>query len=57
MLTSPAVLGLNMQFQVNLSLKDSTGNLLWQFAMAMQPSQINLGTVKSSALKVVVQKP
>lgn len=57
MLTSPAVLGLNVQFQVNLSLKDTTGNLLWQFAMGMQPSQINLGTVKSSALKVVVQKP
>lgn len=57
MLTSPAILGLNMQFQVNLSLTDSSGNLLWQFAMGMQPSQINLGTVKSSALKVVVQKP
>ncbi|HUL16041.1 MAG TPA: malectin [Terriglobales bacterium] len=57
MLTSPAVLGLNVQFQVNLSLTDAAGNLLWQFSLGMNPSQINLGAVQSSALKVVVQKP
>jgi hypothetical protein len=57
LLTSPAVLGLNVGFQVNLSLTDSTGNLLWQFTLGMNPSQINLGAVQSSALTVVVQKP
>jgi hypothetical protein len=57
LLTSPAVLGLNIGFQVNLSLSDSTGNLLWQFTLGMNPSQINLGAVQSSALTVVVQRP
>jgi hypothetical protein len=57
LLTSPAVLGLNVGFQVNLSLSDATGNLLWQFTLGMNPSQINLGAVQSSALTVVVQKP
>lgn len=56
LLTSPAVLGLNTQFQVNLSLTDSTGRALWQFTLGMNPSQINLGAVQSSAIKVVVQK-
>jgi Malectin domain len=56
-LTSPAVLGLNVNFQVNLSLTDSAGDLLWQFSLGMNPSQINLGAVQSSALTVVVQKP
>lgn len=56
LLTSPAVLGLNTQFQVNLSLTDTSGRTLWQFTLGMNPSQINLGTVQSSALKVVVQK-
>ncbi len=57
LITSPAVLGLNVGFQVNLSLTDSIGNVLWQFTLGMNPSQINLGAVKSSELTVVVQKP
>ncbi len=57
LLTSPTVLGLNVQFQVNLSLTDNLGNLLWQFSLTVNPSQINLGAIQSSALKVVVQKP
>jgi len=57
MLTSPAALGLNVEFQVNLSLTDAAGDLLWQFSLGMNPSQINLGAVQSSALTVVVQKP
>jgi len=56
LLTSPAVLGLNVGFQVNLSLTDTAGNVLWQFTLGMNPSQINLGAVQSSALTVVVQK-
>jgi len=57
LITSPASLGLNLDFQVNLSLKDTAGNLLWQFTLGMNPSQINLGAVQSSVLTVVVQKP
>jgi len=57
LLTSPAALGLNLDFQVNLNLKDGVGNLLWQFTLGMNPSQINLVAVQSSLLKVVVQKP
>ena len=57
LITSPAVLGLNLDFQVNLSLTDSGGKLLWQFTLGMNPSEINLGAVLSSALTVVVQKP
>jgi malectin (di-glucose binding ER protein) len=57
LLTSPIVLGLNTQFQVNLSLSDNSGNSLWQFTLGINPSQINLGAIQSSALKVVVQKP
>jgi hypothetical protein len=56
LVTSPAALGLNLDFQVNLNLKDSGGNLLWQFTLGMKPSQINLGAVQSSVLTVVVQK-
>lgn len=57
LLTSPTVLGLNTQFQVNLSLADTSGNSLWQFTLGVNPSQINLGGIQSSVLKVVVQKP
>lgn len=56
LLTSPAVLGLNTQFQVNLSLTDSSGRALWQLTLGMNPSQVNLGAVQSSTVKVVVQK-
>jgi Malectin domain len=56
MLTSPAALGLNINFQVNLSLTDTSGNLIWQFTLQVNPTQINLGAVQSSTLKVVVQK-
>ena len=57
LITSPAALGLNVEFQANLSLKDIAGNILWQFSLGMNPSQINLGAVQSSVLTVVVQKP
>ena len=54
--TSPAVMGLAGQFQVNLSLTDTAGHTLWQVGMAMNPANVNFGSVQSSSLNVVVQK-
>lgn len=53
---NPSALGISAQFTVNLSLTDTAGHTLWQFAVAMDPSQVNLAAVQSSALNVVVQK-
>jgi Malectin domain len=53
---NPSSLGISAQFQVNLSLTDTAGHTLWQINLAMNPAQVNLGTVQSSALNVVVQK-
>lgn len=44
------------QFQGNLSLTDLAGDLLWQFSVGLNPAQVNIGSVQSSALDVVVQK-
>lgn len=57
LLSSPAALGISAQFQVNLSLVDGGGRTLWQLALVMNPAQVNLGAVQSSALNVVVLKP
>ncbi|HKT47409.1 MAG TPA: malectin [Candidatus Acidoferrales bacterium] len=54
---SPSALGISAQFQVQLSLNDTAGHTLWQLSLGMNPATINLGTVQSSALNVVVQKP
>jgi hypothetical protein len=53
---NPSALGISAQFTVNLSLTDTGGHTLWQLTVAMDPSQVNLGAVQSSALNVVVQK-
>jgi len=53
---NPSSLGISAQFQVNLSLQDSAGHTLWQVNLGMNPAQVNLGSVQSSALSVVVQK-
>ena len=53
---NPSALGISAQFTVNLSLTDTAGHTLWQLTVAMDPSQVNLGAVQSSALNVVVQK-
>jgi hypothetical protein len=53
---NPSSLGISAQFTVNLSLTDTVGHTLWQLTVAMDPSQVNLGAVQSSALNVVVQK-
>jgi hypothetical protein len=54
--SNPSALGLSAQFQVYLSLTDTAGHTLWKFTVGMNPAQVNLGTVQSSALNVVVQK-
>ena len=54
--SSPNSMGINAQFQVKLNLTDGAGNLLWQVITQMNPAQVNLGAVQSSALNVVVQK-
>lgn len=53
---SPNSMGVSAQFQVNLSLTDSNGHILWQIATQANPAQVNLSTVQSSTLHVVVQK-
>jgi len=54
--SNPSTMGISAQFTVNLSLTDTVGHTLWQLTVAMDPSQVNLGAVQSSALNVVVQK-
>jgi hypothetical protein len=53
---NPSALGVSAQFTLNLSLTDTAGHILWQLTVAMDPSQVNLGAVQSSALNVVVQR-
>jgi len=54
--SSPNMMGINAQFQLDLRLTDSAGHQLWQLNLAVNPAQVNLGAVQSSALNVVVQK-
>jgi hypothetical protein len=54
--TSPSALGISAQFQVNLSLTDTAGHILWQLSLGMNPASINLGAVQSSSLNVIVQR-
>jgi hypothetical protein len=49
-------LGISAQFNVNLSLTDTTAHQRWQINLGMNPSGVNLGAVQSSALNVVVHK-
>lgn len=54
-LSSPSTIGLVGQFQLNLNLTDTAGHVLWQINMAVNPADLNFGTVQSSSLNVVVQ--
>jgi hypothetical protein len=56
LLTSPSALGINTQFQVTLNLTDTAGHTLWQLILGMNPAEVNLGAIQTSALNVVVQK-
>src|SRR5439155_22889063 len=55
--SSPAVLGLIGQTQVVMNLTDSTGNMVWQISMGVNPADANLSSVQNSALNVVLNKP
>ena len=57
MVSSPAVLGLVGQTQVALNLTDSTGNMVWQLSMGVNPADANLSSVQNSTLNVVLNKP
>lgn len=52
---NPSAMGISAQFQVNLSLVDTSGNAIWQMSFGMNPAQVNLGAVQSTILNVVVQ--
>jgi hypothetical protein len=53
---NPNSLGISAQFNVNLSLTDTTAHQRRQIDLSRNPSGVNLGAVQSSALNVVVQK-
>ena len=53
---NPSALGISTQFQVAMSLTDSSGHVLWHMSLGMNPAQINLGAIQSSELDVIVQK-
>lgn len=53
---NPSSMGISAQFQVSLSLVDTSGHTLWQMSLGMNPAEVNLGSVQSSSLNVVVQK-
>jgi hypothetical protein len=55
-LASPQMMGLIGNVQLVLSLVDNAGNTLWQIGMTMDSTNVNLGSVQSSTLSVVVQK-
>ena len=57
MVSSPALLGLLGTMNVDVSLTDTTGNILWEVTVTMNPANANLASVQSSALTVVVQRP
>lgn len=57
LVSSPAVLGLVGQTQVALNLTDSTGNMVWQISMGVNPADANLTSVQNSTLNVVLTKP
>jgi hypothetical protein len=54
--SSPSALGLTGQFNVTLSLTDSTSKSLWQITLTMDPTNVSLGSVQSSTLNVTVAK-
>jgi hypothetical protein len=53
---NPSAMGISAQFTVNLSLTDTAGKVIWQLGVGMNPAQVNIAAVQSSALNVVVQK-
>jgi hypothetical protein len=56
LLANPSTLGISAQFTIFATLTDTAGHQLWQLNLGMNPALVNLATVQSSALTVVVQK-
>lgn len=56
LLANPSALGISAQFEVTLTLTDTAGHQLWSLELNMNPAQVNLGAVQSSALNVIVEK-
>ena len=56
MIASPSLLGLIGTMNVDISLTDLTGKILWEVTLTMNPANANFGSVQSSQLTVVVQK-
>jgi hypothetical protein len=54
--TNPSALGISAQFEVTLTLTDTAGRQLWEIQVNMNPAQVNLGNIQSSALNVILQK-
>ena len=42
---------------VALNLTDSTGNMVWQISMGVNPADANLRSAQNSTLNVVLNKP
>jgi len=57
LVSSPDVLGLVGQTQVFLNLTDSTGNMVWQVSMGLNPVNADLSQMQNSTLNVVLTKP
>lgn len=53
---NPSAMGISAQFTLTLSLTDNSGHTLWQMNLGMNPAQVNLAAVQTSALNVVVNK-
>ncbi len=54
--SNPSAMSISARFTVNLSLTDTAGHVIWHLNVGMNPVQVNIGAVQSSALNVVVQK-
>lgn len=57
LIASPQLLGLIGTMNVTLSLTDTSGNVLWQITLTLNPTSVSFAAVQSSSLNVVVQKP
>jgi len=57
LVSSPAVLGLVGQTQVFLNLTDTSGNMVWQVSMGLNPASADLSQMQNSTLNVVLSKP
>ena len=57
LVSSPQLLGLIGQTQLFLNLTDSTGNMVWQVSMGLNPASADLSSMQNSTLNVILSKP